>query len=102
MDGGKNNLKICMNYSKRDKDEGKWKLMGPKHSIVLATVVDVPETYHNMSLMLKSIKAELLNFKLSTDLKLVNILVGKQSAGCKHVPTVIVTKVLMVDGFLGT
>ena len=84
MDGGKKNLKICMNYSKKAKDEGKWKLMGPKHSIVLATVVDVPETYHNMSLMLKSIQAELLNFKLSTDLKLVNILVGKQSAGCKH------------------
>ena len=58
--------------------------MGPKHSIVVATFFNVPETYHNLNLMLNSIKAETLNFRLSTDLKLLNIVIGKQSASCKH------------------
>ena len=29
MDGGKNNLKICLNWSKRTNDDGKYKLLVP-------------------------------------------------------------------------
>ena len=82
VDGGKNNLKICLNWSKRTKDDGKYKLMGPKHSIILASVCYVPETYHNIKVLFNLLKVEKLNFKLSTDLKLVNIIKGKQSAAC--------------------
>ena len=83
MDGGKNNLKICLNWSKRGVDSNKNKLMGPKHSLVLASVCSVDETHGNIKLLLDLIKANELDFKLSTDLKIVNMYVGKQSASCK-------------------
>ena len=57
--------------------------MGPKHSIILANVCYVPETYHNIKILFDLLEVDKLNFKLSTDLKLVNITIGKQSAVCK-------------------
>ena len=83
-DGGKNNLKICLNFSKKTKDKNKWKLFGPKHSLVLATVCDVPETYNNIKVLFDLIDIKRLNFKLSTDLKLVNIVCGKQTNSSKY------------------
>ena len=83
VDGGKDNLKICLNWSKKGKDTNKKKLMGPKHSLVLASVCSVDETYENLKLLLDLIKADELEFKLSTDLKLVNIVIGKQTAASK-------------------
>ena len=83
MDGGKNNLKICLNFSKRGADTNKNKLMGPKHSLVLASVCSVDETHGNLKLLLDLLKVNELNYRLSTDLKLVNIVTGKQSASCK-------------------
>ena len=51
VDEGKSLLKICWNWSKKEKDEGKYKLMGPKNSIILAFVSDVPETSHNIRIL---------------------------------------------------
>ena len=34
LDDGKSILKICWNWSKSEVDEGKYKLMGPKRSII--------------------------------------------------------------------
>ena len=86
IDGGKNNLKICLNWSKKMKDNNKWKLIGPKHSLVLASVCDVPETYGNIKVLfdLLNINDLDINFKLSTDLKLVNIICGKQNNSSKY------------------
>ena len=57
--------------------------MGPKHSMILASVCYVLETYHNIKMLFNLLEVEKLNFKLSTNLKLVNIIIGKQSAACK-------------------
>ena len=86
IDGGKNNLKICLNWSKKTKDSNKWKLIGPKHSLVLASVCDVPETYGNIKVLFDLIKLDEIDvdFKLSTDLKLVNIICGKQTNSSKY------------------
>ena len=51
LDDGKSILKICWNWSQSAIDEGKYKLMGPKRSIVLAYVCDVPETPHNITVL---------------------------------------------------
>ena len=57
--------------------------MGPKHSIILASDCYVLETYHNIKVLFNLLEVEKLNFKLSTNLKLVNIIIGKQLAACK-------------------
>jgi hypothetical protein len=79
IDGVKSNLKLCLNFSKRAKDNGKWKLYGPKHSLVLASVSDVPESYHNVKVLFDLVNVDGFDFVLSTDLKLVNMICGKQS-----------------------
>ena len=57
--------------------------MGHKHWIILASVCYVPETYHNIKVLFNHLEVEKLNSKLSTNLKLVNIIIGKQSAAYK-------------------
>ena len=84
IDGGKSNLKLCLNFSKRTKDNGKWKLYGPKHSLVLASVSDVPESYHNVKVLFDLVNVDGFDFVLSTDLKLVNMICGKQSNSAKY------------------
>ena len=84
VDDGKSLLKICWNWSKKCKDEGKYKLMGPKRSIVLACVSDVPESSHNIRILFNLLGISEINFILSQDLKLHNITLGKQSHSSKH------------------
>ena len=57
--------------------------MGPKNCLVLATVCDVPENYKNIKKNLDLINVNEIEFKLSTHLKLVNMICGKQSASAK-------------------
>ena len=84
IDGGKSNLKLCLNFSKKTKDNGKWKLYGPKHSLVLASVCEVPESYNNVKVLLDLVNVDDFDFVLSTDLKLVNIICGKQTNSSKY------------------
>ena len=82
-DDGKGILKMCWNWSKMKTDKGETKLMGPKRSIILAAVADVPETYHNMSVLLELTKLAEVDFILSCDLKLINIFLGLQTFSAK-------------------
>ena len=84
VDDGKSLLKICWNWSKKCKDEGKYKLMGPKRSIVLACVSEVPESSHNIRILFNLLSISEIDFILSEDLKLHNITLGKQSHSSKH------------------
>ena len=43
----------------------KYKLMGPKLSIILGSVGYVPETYHNIKVLFNLLELEKLNFELS-------------------------------------
>ena len=84
VDDGKSLLKICWNWSTKSKDEGKYKLIGPKRSIILACVFDVPETSHNIGILFNLISLNEIDFLLSEDLKLHNVTLGKQSHSSKH------------------
>ena len=76
-DEGKSVLKIVWNWSLcSHKDNGGTKTKGPKKSIVLAAVSGVRETNHNMSVLFKLTKLNEIEYKLSEDLKLINITVG--------------------------
>ena len=76
-DEGKSVLKIVWNWSLcSHKDSGGTKIMGPKKSIVLAAVSGVRETNHNMSVLFKLTKLNEIEYKLSEDLKLINITVS--------------------------
>ena len=84
LDDGKSILKICWNWSKSEVDEGKYKLMGPKRSIILACVSDVPETSHNIKVLWDLCGVDEIDYLLSEDLKLHNITLGKQTHSSKH------------------
>ena len=84
VDDGKSLLKIRWNWSTKSKDEGKYKLIGPKRSIILACVFDVPETSHNIGILFNLISLNEIDFLLSEDLKLHNVTLGKQSHSSKH------------------
>ena len=53
---------------------------GVKRIIVLGIVQDIPETYHNVELLLKELDIESISYYISSDLKLINILLGKVAA----------------------
>ena len=85
MDDGKNILKIVLNWSLLTKaDKGKRKYMGPKRSIILAAVMDVKESYNNMSVLIDLTKINEVEYALSLDLKLMNIILGITSHSSKH------------------
>ena len=84
LDDGKSILKICWNWSKSEVDEGKYKLMGPKRSIILACVCDVPETSHNIKVLWDLCGVDDIEYILSEDIKLHNITHGKQTHSSKH------------------
>ena len=58
--------------------------MGPKRAIVLMAVAQVPETYHNLSVLMELTQPYEVEFTLSHDLKLANILAGIQSHSSKY------------------
>ena len=84
VDDGKGVLKICWNWSIKEKDGGKIKLMGPKRSILLACVAMTPETPHNIKILYDIANLNEVDFLLSQDLKLHNITLGKQTHSSKH------------------
>ena len=84
VDDGKGILKICWNWSIKENDEGKIKLMGPKKSILLACVAMTPETSHNIKILYDIANLNEVDFLLSQDLKLHNITLGKQTHSSKH------------------
>ena len=50
--------------------------MGPKRCLVIAAVAQVPETYWNMQVLIELTGLNEIKFKLSQDLKLINIIIG--------------------------
>ena len=58
--------------------------MGPKRSLVLAAVANVPESYANMKVLIELTSINEVEFKLSEDLKLINIVLGMQTHSSKY------------------
>jgi hypothetical protein len=83
-DDGKGMLKLTFNWSKVGKDGGKDKLMGVKRGLLLAIVAKVPETYENMNVLIQLTKINEVEYKLSNDLKLVNIVIGIGTHSAKY------------------
>ena len=85
VDDGKKILKIVWNFSYAFKnDKGKYKLMGPKRSVVLAAVSKLKETHHNICVFMKLTNLNEVEYAFSMDLKLVNISIGIQSHGSRY------------------
>ena len=84
QDDGKGIFKMVLNWSKVERDKKKVKLMGPKKAIVLAAVAKVPETYHNMWVLMELTKPHEVECILSQDLKLANIMAGIQTHSAKY------------------
>ena len=83
-DDGKGMLKIKFNLSKTGHDEEKSKLMGVKRGFILAAVCQVPETYNNMHVLINLTKINEIRYKLSQDLKLINIVIGITNHSSKY------------------
>jgi hypothetical protein len=58
--------------------------MGPKHGMILAIVSNVHESNCNLNTLIQLIKLNEIDFKLSQDLKLTNIIIGIQSHSSKY------------------
>ena len=84
LDDGKGMLKITLNWSKVVKYSGKNKLMGPKCGLILAIVANVPESYHNIKILMKLTNINEIEYILSQDLKLTNIIIGITSHTSKY------------------
>ena len=80
IDDGKNILKIILYWSR----QGKVGPIGPKRCIILAAVTSVPETYHNLGILLNLISLHEIEYILSCDLKLANIVLGLQNHSSKY------------------
>ena len=83
-DDGKGMLKITFNWSKTGHDEEKSKLIGVKRGFILAAVCQVPETYNNMHVLIQLTKINEIEYKLSQDLKLTNIVIGITTHSSKY------------------
>ena len=58
--------------------------MGPKRCLVIAAVAQVPETYWNMQVLIELTGLNEIKFKLSQDLKLINIIIGITTFSSKY------------------
>ena len=84
IDDGKNLLKIVFNWARIGKSSNKSKAMGPKRCLVIAAVAQVPETYWNMQVLIELTGLNEIKFKLSQDLKLINIIIGITTFSSKY------------------
>ena len=84
VDEGKGILKMVWNCSQIENDVNRIRLMGPKRAIVLTAVARVPETHHNLSVLMELTKPYEVEYTLSHDLKLANILAVIQSHSSKY------------------
>ena len=76
VDDGKDILKIVWNRSLMYKtDIGERKLTGPNRTIILAGVSKVKETHHNMAVLMELTKLNEVDYVMSMDLKLTNIMI---------------------------
>ena len=83
LDDGKGLLKVVWNpVSKTNAEKCKFKSTGVKQSIVLGCA-PVCESYINCKIILDKIDLSSVDFQISADLKLLNIILGLQSASSK-------------------
>ena len=57
-----------------------------KRAIIIAFVDDIPEKYHNLSIILNKLRIHLIphHYKIISDLKLYNIILGLMECGSRH------------------
>ena len=84
VDDGKGVLKIVLSWSQMGKFKGRDQLYGPKRSLVIAAVASVPESYQNLKILMNLISLNEIYYKISSDLKLANILIGIQTFSAKY------------------
>ena len=97
MDAAKGSLKLTLNMFEPDVDlpaakimkygdehTVKYKNTGEKKSILLAVSADTPETYENTKAIFEMTNVNILPFKLASDHKMQNILLGLQTHSSTH------------------
>ena len=89
IDGGQSFFKVCLTMQKDEQEAIKktrysLKQGGVKKLIILGIVEDIPENYDNAKIVFEALNLTLLDFCLSSDLKLINIICGIQSHSAKY------------------
>ena len=91
VDNSKSILKVIWNclsdaeYAEvMNQNPSNYKASGARKSKVLAAAYSVKESYSHPRLIFRKLKLINLNYKLSLDLKCLNIVSGFQSTGAKH------------------
>ena len=96
LDGGQGKIIVPMyivnieneklNSNDRHNQKIKYKPSGTHRSIIVARVDSIPENYHNLRTILDTLNLPELsqNFKIVSDLKVINILLGLQSCSSMH------------------
>ena len=84
MDDEKGMLKITLTWSKVIKNRGRNQFMGPKFGLILAIVANVPESYHNIKILINLTNINGIEYMLLQDLKLTNIIIGITSHSSKY------------------
>jgi hypothetical protein len=79
---GQQFMKITLSMQEQtggNEEAGAYKNDGVKRILVLAIVKDIPETYDNVLLLLNELDIDCVSYAISSDLKLINIILGKLS-----------------------
>ena len=81
IDGGQGFFKLCLNIidTSNSTSSGKFLDSGIKHLFILCIVPDLSELYVNIKICIQELELTEIDFALTTDLKVANILAGLQS-----------------------
>ena len=86
IDGGKGILKIVANFIPKNssKSTSKHRDSGARKSIVVFAAEGVDETYFNINKAIDMIELNRINFRMSSDLKCLSLIIGIQSQSSKY------------------
>jgi hypothetical protein len=95
-DDGQNIFKICLQVLSHDGDQNsdsggaasvcsdKFKQGGVHKLLMLLAVPNVQELYANLQILLGELSLDSIDFSITSDLKMVLIMLGKDSGSCRH------------------
>ena len=84
QDSGQQRMLVVLQIG--DEIEKTVKDASTKHAIIIAFVDDIPENYRNLSIIHNKLKIHLIphHYKIVSDLKLYNIILGLMECGSRH------------------
>ena len=86
-DDGQGIFKICVQILSKENGEPsktKFKEGGVHKLLILLAVPDIQELYSNLKILLQELRLEAMDFSVTSDLKIVLLLLGKDSGSCRH------------------